>query len=225
MDCSVPAFLVLHCLPEFAQTHVHWVGDAIQPSHPLSPPFSSCSQSFPASRSSSMSQLFSLGGQSIGASASASVLPMDIKEWFPLKYISLKSKGLSRVFSSTTIWKHQFFGVQPSLCQLSQLYMTTGKTIALTIRTFVGKFGGLIQNKFILSYFKKSEISIIQPKSRGQQDTFSLEALGDNWSLDFVSFWCCWHSLTSSGITPISTYMAVLPLPLLSVSTSLTLPF
>ena len=138
MDCSVSAFLVLHCLPEFAQTHVHWVGDAIQPSHPLSPPFSSCSQSFPASRSSSMSQLFSLGGQSIGASASASVLPMDIKEWFPLKYISLKSKGLSRVFSSTTIWKHQFFGVQPSLCQLSHLYMTTGKTIALTRWTFVG---------------------------------------------------------------------------------------
>ena len=130
----------------------------------------------------------------------------------------MQSKGLSRVFSNTTVQKHQFFGAQLSyIVQLSHPYMTTGKTIALTIRTFVGKFGGLIQNKFILSYFKKSEISIIQPKSRGQQDTFSLEALGDNWSLDFVSFWCCWHSLTSSGITPISTYMAVLPLPLLSV--------
>ena len=107
------------------------------------------------------------------------------------------------------------------MVQLSQLYVTTGKTITLIIRTFVGKFGGLIQNKFILSYFKKSEISITEPKSRGQQDSFPLEALGDNWSLDFVSFWCCWHSLTSSCITPISTYMIILPLPLLSVSTSL----
>ena len=103
-------------------------------------PFSSWSQSFPASGSFPMSQLFSSAGQHIEASASASVIPMDIKEWFPLGLtclIALKSKGLSRVFSSTTIWKHQFFGVQPSLCQLTSLWVTIGKTIALTRWTFV----------------------------------------------------------------------------------------
>ena len=81
-------------------------------------PFSSCLQSFPASGSFPMIQLFTSGGQSIGASASASVLPINIQDWFPLELtslISLQSKGLLRVFSNTTIWKHQFFGAQPSL--------------------------------------------------------------------------------------------------------------
>ena len=85
-------------------------------------PFSSCPQSFPASGSSPMSQLFTSGGQSIRASASASVLPMNIQGWFPLGLtglISLQSKGLSRVFSSTAIQKHQFFGTQPSLLNLT----------------------------------------------------------------------------------------------------------
>ena len=126
MDCSVPDFPVLHHLPEFAQIHVHWIRDAIQPSHPLSPPSPSCSQSFPASESFPMSQLFISCGQSIRASVSASVLPMNIQSWFPLKLtglISLLAKGLSRVFSSTTVWNHQFFGTQPSLhLQLSHPY-------------------------------------------------------------------------------------------------------
>ena len=81
-------------------------------------PFSSCLRSFPASGSSLMSQFFASGGQSIGVSASVSVPPMNIQDWFPLgwtAWISLQSKGLSRVFSSTTIWKHQFFGAQLSL--------------------------------------------------------------------------------------------------------------
>jgi len=81
-------------------------------------PFSSCLQSFPASGSFPMSQFFSSGGQSIGASASASVHPMNIQDWSPLGWtglISLQSKGLSRVFSNTTIWKHRFFDAQPSL--------------------------------------------------------------------------------------------------------------
>ena len=96
---STPGFPVHHQLPELAQTHVHQVGDAIQPSHPVIP-FSSCLQSFPASGSFPMSQFFTSGGQSIGVSASASVLPMNIKDWFPLGWtgwISLLSKGLSRV--------------------------------------------------------------------------------------------------------------------------------
>ena len=79
-------------------------------------PFSFCLQSFPASRSFQMSQFFASGGQSIGASSLASVLPMNIQGWFPLGLtclLSLLSKGLSRVFSSTTVQKHQFFSIQP----------------------------------------------------------------------------------------------------------------
>ena len=109
IDCSTPGLPVNHQLPELVQTHVHWVGDAIQPSHPLS----SHLQSFPASGYFQMSQLFTSGVQSIGISASASVLPMNIQDWFPLGWtwwISLLSKQLSRVFCNTTVQKHQFFG-------------------------------------------------------------------------------------------------------------------
>ena len=117
MDCSMPGFSVLHQLPELAQTHVHCVSDAIQPSQPLLSP------SPPAFNPSQHQGLFqwvssSHGGQRIGVSASASVLPKKIQDWSPLEWtgwISLQSKGLSRVFSSITIQKHQFFGDQPSL--------------------------------------------------------------------------------------------------------------
>ena len=81
-------------------------------------PFSSCPQSFPASGSFQMSQLFASGGQSTGISASTSVLPMNIQDWFPLGWtgwMSLQSKGLSRLFSNTTVQKHQFFSAQLSL--------------------------------------------------------------------------------------------------------------
>ena len=89
-------------------------------------PFSSCLQSFPASGSFQMSQFFASGGQSIGVPTSASVLPMKIQDWFPLGWtgwIFLQSKALSRVFSNTTVWKHQFFGAQFSL----YYYITQGK--------------------------------------------------------------------------------------------------
>ena len=79
-------------------------------------PFSSCLQSLPASGSFPMSWLFASDGQRIGASSSPPVLPMNIQDWFSLGLISLLSKGLySRVFSNTTVQKHQFFGIQPSL--------------------------------------------------------------------------------------------------------------
>ena len=116
MDSSMPGIPVLHCLPEFAQIHVHWISDAIQLSHPLlssSPP----AVSLPISGSFPMSWLFTSVSQRIGASALASVLPVNIQGWFPLGLtglISLQSKGLSRVFSSTMVQKHQFFGAQPS---------------------------------------------------------------------------------------------------------------
>ena len=105
MDCSTPSFPVLHHLPEFAQTHVDWVDDAIQPSHP-GVPFSSPLQSFLALGSFPMSWLFASGSQSTGASVSAPVFPMNIQGWYPLGLtglISLQSKGLSGVFSNTTV--------------------------------------------------------------------------------------------------------------------------
>ena len=118
MDCSTPGLPVLHYLPELAQTLVHWVGDAIQPFRPLSSiPVTSCFQSFPASGSFLMSRLFASGGQNIGVSASASVLPMNIQDSFPLGLtdLILLSKEFSRIFSNTTIQKHQFFSAQLSL--------------------------------------------------------------------------------------------------------------
>ena len=124
-------------------------------------PYSSHLQSFPASGSFPMSQLFASGGQSIGVSASASVLPRNIQDWFPLGWIgsiSLQSKGLSRVFSNTTVQKHQFFGAQPSLESNSQ--MTTGKTIALTRWTFVGKVKSLLFNmlsRLVITFLPRSK--------------------------------------------------------------------
>ena len=126
MDWSTPGFPVLHYLLEFAQTHVSESHPTISSS---AAPFPFCLQPFPASESFPMSWLFTSGGQSIRASASASVLLVNIQGWFPLGLtglISLLSKGLSRVFSSTTIRKHQFSGAQPFLMvQLSHPYIIT----------------------------------------------------------------------------------------------------
>ena len=122
MDCSTPGFPVHHHFLALTQTHVHQVGDAIQPSHLLlspSPPAFNLSQHQGLSL---MSQFFALGGQRIRASAS--VLPMNIQDWFPLGWtgwISLQSKGLSRVFSNTTVQKHQLFGAQLSLWSSSHI--------------------------------------------------------------------------------------------------------
>ena len=106
--------------------------------------FSSCPQSFPASETFPMSWLFASSSQNIGVSASASVLLVNIQDWFPLGLtglISLLSKELSRVFFSTTVWKHQFFGTQPSLWSNSHIHtQLLGKTIALAIWTLVSKW-------------------------------------------------------------------------------------
>ena len=125
VNCSTPGLPVPHYLLEFAQTHVQWN----KWSHPTISSsvtlFSSCPQSFPASGSFPVSRLFTSGGLSIGVSAAASVFPMNIQGWFPLRLtglISLQSKGLSRVFSSTTVQKHQFFGAQLSLESNSHIY-------------------------------------------------------------------------------------------------------
>ena len=114
MDWSTSGFSVLHYLPEFAQTQVRWVRDAIQPSDPLLTP-----------------SLLALGifnelALHINIGSSASVFPMNILGWSPLGWtglISLLSKGLSRVFSSTTVQKHQFFSVQLSLWSYSHVHI------------------------------------------------------------------------------------------------------
>jgi len=124
MDSYMPGLHVLHYLPEFVQIHVHWVDDGIQPSHPLSSPSPALNPS-QQSASFPMSWVFPSGGQSTAASDSASVLPMNIQGWFPLGLtglISLLSKGLSRVFSSTTTQKHQFFSTQSSLWSKSHIH-------------------------------------------------------------------------------------------------------
>ena len=122
MDCSTSGFPVLHQLPELAQTHIHWVCGAFQPSHYLSPP---SPPAFNLSQHKSLLQWVSSshasGGPSIIASASASVLPVNIQSWFPLGLTGLISKGLSRVFSSTTVQKDPFFGAQPSLWSNSHI--------------------------------------------------------------------------------------------------------
>ena len=114
MDCCTPGLPVHQQLLEFTQTHVHWVSDAIQPSHPLSFP---SPPSFNPSQHQGLSKWVNSSHQvaSVGVSASASVLPMNIQDWFPSEltgWISLQSKGQLRVFSNTTVQKHQFFVTQ-----------------------------------------------------------------------------------------------------------------
>ena len=113
MNRSIPGLPANHRLSELTQL---MSTESVMPSNHLilCHPVSSCPQSFPASESFQMSQFFASGGQSIGVSASASVLPMNIHDWFPLGltgWISLLSKGLSRVFSNTIVQKHQFFAL------------------------------------------------------------------------------------------------------------------
>ena len=143
-------------------------------------PFSSCLQSFPASGSSQMSQLFTWGCQSTGISALASFLPKKSQGWSPSEWtgwISLQSKGLSRVFSKTTVQKHQFFGSQFLLWSNSHPYMTTWKTTALTRQTFVGKLMSLFfhmlsrlviavlprSKHLLISWLQSSSAVILEP--------------------------------------------------------------
>ena len=120
----------------------------------------------PSIRVFPMSQLFAWGGQSIGVSALASVLPMNTQGWSPLEltgWTSLQSKGLSRVFSNTTVQKHQLFGAFFTV-QLSHPYMTTGKTIALTRWTFVGKVVSLLFNmlsRLVITFLPRSKCRLI----------------------------------------------------------------
>ena len=149
MDCNTPGLPVHYQLPEFTQTHVHQVGDAIQPSHPLSAP---SPLTFNLSQHQGVFQWVSSLHQV------AKVLELQLQhqsfQWifktgFFLEMndlISLQSKGLSRIFSNTTVQKHLFLCSAFLMVQLSCPYMTIGKTIALTRRTFVGKVMSLLFN-------------------------------------------------------------------------------
>ena len=124
MDCSTPGFSVYHQLPEFTQTHVHWV---VMPSSHLilCHPLLLLPLIFPSIRVFSKESVLHIRWPSIGASASASVFPMNIQDWFPLGLtglISLQPKGLSRVFSNTTVQKHQSFSAQLSLRSSSHIH-------------------------------------------------------------------------------------------------------
>ena len=130
-------------------------------------PFSSHLQFFPASGSFQMSQFFTSGGQSIGVSASASILPVNIQDWSPLGWtgwISLQSKELARVFSNTIIQKHQFFSTHFLIVQLSHPYMTTGKTITLTSWTFVSRVMSLLFNmlsRLVIAFLPRNKHLLI----------------------------------------------------------------
>ena len=163
MDYSTPGFPVHHQLLELTQTHVHRVGDAIQPSYPLSSP------SFTAFNPSQHQGLFQWVSslhqvaKVLGVLASASVLPMNIQDWSPLGWtgwISLQSKGLSRVFSNTTVQKHQFFGAQlygPTFTCIHGYWKNHG----LTRQTFVHKEISLLFNmlsRFVIAFFQGASV-------------------------------------------------------------------
>ena len=182
MNCSTPGLPVHHQLQEFTQTHVHRVGDAIQPSHPQSSP------SPPAPNPSQHQSLCQWVNSShevakgLEFSALASYLPKKSQGWSPSEWtgwISLQSKGVSRVLSNTTVqktsilWCSAFFTVQ-----LSHPYMTTGKTIALTRWNFVGKVMSLLLNilsrlvitflprgkRLLISWLQSTSAVILEPK-------------------------------------------------------------
>ena len=181
-------------------------------------PFSFRPQSFPTSGSFQMSQLFAWGGQSIGVSASTSVLPMNTQDW-SLGWtggISLQSKGLSRVFPNTTVQRHQFFSTQLSwtIVQLSHPYLTTGKTIALTRWTLVGKVMSVLFNmlsrlvitflprskRLLISWLQSPSAVILEPPkiksdtissvfpSQKVEESWVREACGVHWNKASLSF-------------------------------------
>ena len=197
MNRSTPGLPVHHQLPKFTQTHIHRVSDVIQPSHPLSypsppDPNPSQHQSFP------MSQLFAWGGQSTGVSALASCLPKKSQGWSSewTGWISLQHKGtikslLQHHSSKASILRHSaFFTVQ-----LSHPYRTTGKTIALTRRTFVGKVMSLLfnmlsrlvitflpRNKRLLISWLQSPSAVILEPQKIKSDSFHCFSIDFPWS-------------------------------------------
>ena len=169
MNRSTPGLPVHHQLPEFTQTHVQWVGDAIQTILSSVVPLSSCPRSFPPSGSFPMSQL----STNIGVSASASVLPMNTQDWSALgwtSWIPLQSKDCKSPKTLKSLLQHYSSKAYILRCsaffivQLSHPYMTTGKTIALTRWTFVGKVMTLLLNmlsRLVITFLPRSKCLLI----------------------------------------------------------------
>ena len=190
MNCSMPGLPVhqnSRSLPKFMPIESVIPSSHLILCHPLLflPPIP------PSIRVFSKESTFPWGGQSIGVSASASVLPMNTQNWSPLGWtvwISLQSKGPSRVFSNTTVQKHQFFGTQCSSQSNSHPYMTTRKTIALTRWTFVDKVMSLLSNMLsrlvitflprskhlLISWLQSPSAVILEPKKIKSDTTFTL---------------------------------------------------
>ena len=201
MDCSTPGFPVLYHLLELAKTHVHWISNDIQPSHPLIIPFTSFLQPFPTSGSFQVSWLFTSSGQSTGASTSASVLSVNIQDGFPLVLtglISLQSKGLSvksllqqHSLKASVLWHSAFF-----MAQLSHSYMTTGKTIALTRQTFVGKVMSLLFNmlleKEMATHSNTLSWKISWTEEPGRLQSMGLQRVGHEWMIFLFLFFLGW---------------------------------
>ena len=148
MDGSTPGLPVPHHLPEFAQVHLHCIGDAVQPSHPLMPSsHSTLNLSQHQGLFCWVNSLYQMT-KILEFQFQHPVFPMSIQGWFPLRLtglISLLSKGFSRVFSSTTAWKHQFFSAQPShMVQVSHPHMWKNHCFDYT--TFVGKVMSVLFN-------------------------------------------------------------------------------
>ena len=149
VDCSAPGFPVHHQLPELAQTHVHQVSDAIQPILASVVPFSSCLQSFPASESFLMSQLFASGDQSIGTSASASVLPMNIQ--VNSVYLYTLQPVL---FPYCTCCHSDYTSISLFICLLPLCYLTTvseGQSVCLSTLSIMIPAAGQVLNNYVLN--------------------------------------------------------------------------
>ena len=166
MDCSTPGFPVHHQLPKLIQTHAHWVRDAIQPSHPLPCPLLFLPSIFPSIKVFQMSQFVISDGQNIGVSASASVLAMNIQDWFRMDWLDIHAvQGTLKSFlqhysSKASILLHSAFFI----VQLSHPYMTTGKTIALTRQTFVSKVTSLLFNmlsRLVITFLPRNKLVLI----------------------------------------------------------------
>ena len=173
MDCSMPGFLVHHQCPEATQTQFHWVGDAIQPSHPLSPP---------SPPTFNLSQLFS--NESVLHirwpkywSFSFSISPYNeysglisfMMDWFPFGWISLQSKGLWSLLQHHSSKASILQSLAFFIAQFSHPYVTTGKTIALTRWTFVGKVMSLLFNMLSRLVIWQSTPVLLPGKSHGQR--------------------------------------------------------
>ena len=195
VDCSTPGFLVLHHLLEPAQTHVHWVSDAIQPFGSLLSP----SPAFSLSQHQGLFQWVGSSHQSqrIGVSASASILPMNIQDWFSLGLLvcstfcprdSLKSLLQHHSSKASILWGSAFFMVQ-----LLHPYMTTGKTIALTRWTFVGKVMSLLFNmlsRLVIAFLSRSKHLLISWVQSLSAVILELKKIKSKY------YYCLYHSVT-----------------------------